>query len=441
LSSLHIEYLSPERLRPYPGNARSHSKKQIRQIAKSIERFGFNNPVLISDDLEVVAGHGRLEAAKLLGMAKVPTVRLSHMSAADRRAYVLADNRLAELSGWDRELLAIELQGLQDLKFEEIEVTGFSLGEIDAILDEATEKKAEPVGPEDEIPPAREVTVTRNGDLWLLGSHRLLCGDARVGLDYDRLLAGERADLVLTDPPFNVPIEGNVSGLGRVRHSNFVMASGEMSEREFTAFLATFLGCSAERSKDGAILFVFMDWRHVYELIGAGRETGLALKNLVVWSKDNAGMGTFYRSKHELVLVFKKGDAAHTNTFELGQYGRHRTNVWEYAGVNTFRSGRIDELAMHPTVKPTALVVDAIRDVTRRGEIVLDPFAGSGTTIIAAEKTGRIGRGIEFDAMYCDVIVRRWQQYTGKFARLEATGQTFEDTEAERLPACSHQEA
>jgi DNA modification methylase len=220
--------------------------------------------------------------------------------------------------------------------------------------------------------------------------------------------------------------------LGKVRHDEFAMASGEMSEAEFTAFLSTFLGFAKTHSRDGAILFVFMDWRHLFELTCAGREQDLVLKNLVVWAKDNAGMGTFCRSRHELVFVFKNGDAAHTNTFELGQHGRYRTNVWEYAGVNTFRTGRLDELAMHPTVKPVAMLADAIRDVTKRRAIVLDPFAGSGSTLIAAEKTGRQARCIEFEPKYCDVIVRRWQACTGKAATFEGIDLTFEDFEGAR---------
>jgi DNA modification methylase len=259
-----------------------------------------------------------------------------------------------------------------------------------------------------------------------------LCGDARSDSDYARLLEGQSADLVLTDPPFNVRVDGNVSGLGKVRHEEFAMASGEMSEGEFTAFLSTFLGCAKAHSKDGAILFVFMDWRHLFELTCAGREQGLVAKNLIVWAKDNAGMGTFYRSKHELVFVFKNGDGGHINTFELGQHGRYRTNVWEYAGVNTFRTGRLDELAMHPTVKPVAMLADAIRDVSKRGAIVLDPFAGSGSTLIAAEKTGRHARCIEYEPKYCDVIVRRWQAYTGKAATFDGTDLTFEDFESAR---------
>ena len=433
MSKLEIRYVSPDGLRPYTGNARTHSKKQIRQIADSIERFGFANPVLVSEDGEIIAGHGRLAAAKLLSLASVPVVVLADMTEADRKAYVMADNKLAELAGWDRDILAIELQFLQDVQFDDIEVTGFSLGEIDMILDEASEKSPQEPGPEDEIPAKfTQTSVSRKGDLWILGTHRLLCGDARAPSDYQRVLGGQVADLVLTDPPFNVPIDGHVSGLGKVKHQEFAMASGEMSEAEFTDFLSAFLACAKASSKDGAIMFVFMDWRHLTELSTAGRDTGLELKNLVVWAKDNAGMGSFYRSKHELCFVFKAGGASHTNTFELGQHGRYRTNVWQYAGVNTFRNGRLDELAMHPTVKPVAMIADAIRDVTRRAESVLDPFAGSGTTVIAAEKTGRRARAIEYDPGYCDVIVRRWQKYTGKTATLDGSDRTFEDIEGER---------
>src|SRR6266403_1943979 len=436
MSKLTIQYVSPEDVRPYAGDARTHSKRQIRQIADSIQRFGFANPVLVSGNREVVAGHGRLAAAKLLGLASVPIVVLADMTEADRRAYIIADNKLAELAGWDRDTLAIELQFLQDVQFDDIEVTGFSLGEIDMILDEASEKSPQESGPDDDVPAgATQNIVSRTGDLWILGTHRLLCGDAREPSDYQRLLEGQKADVVLTDPPFNVPIDGHVSGLGKVKHQEFAMASGEMSEGEFTDLLSSFLGCANARSKDGAIMFVFMDWRHLTELTPAGRDNDLDLKNLVVWAKDNAGMGSFYRSKRELCFVFKNGGASHTNTFELGQHGRYRTNVWEYAGVNTFRNGRLDELAMHPTVKPVTMIADAIRDVTRRGAIVLDPFAGSGSTLIAAEKTGRQARCIEYEPKYCDVIVRRWQAYTGKAATFDGIDLNFEDFEGARASA------
>jgi DNA modification methylase len=424
-----IEAMAVARLRPFAKNARVHSKKQIRQIADSIQRFGFTNPVLISDDDEIIAGHGRVQAAKLLGMESVPTLRLSHLNAAQRRAYVLADNKLALNAGWDREVLAIELQALADLEFD-VEVTGFSLAEIDVLLDEAREASPDPTHDAENTTPSLvdpALAVTRAGDLWLLGRHRLLCGDSRERETFERLLGDERADLIFTDPPYNVPIDRNVCGLGRIRHREFAMGAGEMSSEAFTAFLQGTLGHAAASCRDGAIAFVCMDWRHMGELLAAGRTVFSELKNLCVWNKTNGGMGSFYRSKHELVFVFKVGSAPHTNTFELGDSGRYRTNVWDYAGVNTLRRERREELAMHPTVKPVALVADAIKDCSRRGEITLDPFGGSGTTLIAAEKTGRQARLIEFDLAYCDQTLRRFEQVTGKKARLAATGQSFED--------------
>lgn len=439
MQSMEVELLPVKSLRPYPGNARTHSKKQIRQIATSIERFGFTNPVLVSDDNEIVAGHGRLEAAKLLGREKVPALRLSHLSAAQRRAYVLADNKLALNAGWDREVLAIELQALVDLDFD-VEVTGFSLAEIDLVLDEAGETSPEEKGDEaDRLAPVPELAaaVTRPGDLWLLGRHRLLCGDSRKAESFAVLMDGEPADLLFTDPPYNVPIDGHVCGLGRIRHREFAMGAGEMSASAFTAFLQETLGHAARSARDGAIAFVCMDWRHMGELLTAGGAVFSELKNLCVWNKTNGGMGTFYRSKHELVFVFKVGSTPHTNTFGLGDTGRYRTNVWDYAGVNTLKAERSEELAMHPTVKPVALVADAIRDCSRRGEIVLDPFGGSGTTLIAAQKTGRLARLIEFDPAYCDGILRRFEQVTGKQARLAGSGKVFEDVAEERLASAA----
>jgi DNA modification methylase len=429
-----IEYVEVSRLRPCPRNARTHSRKQVRQIADSIRRFGFTNPVLIGDDGEIIAGHGRVEAAKLLRMDGVPSVRLSHLDAVQRRAYVIADNKLALNAGWDHELLAIELQALIDLDFG-VEITGFSLAEVDLVLDEARDSATDPnLDAEDEVAPhadARSAT-TRPGDLWWLGRHRLLCGDSRSREAFDLVLEGERADLVFTDPPYNVPIDGHVCGLGRIRHREFAMGAGEMSREDFTAFLQVTLGHAAGFCRDGAIAFVCMDWRHMGELLAAGEAVFSELKNLCVWNKTNGGMGSFYRSKHELVFVFKVGNASHTNTFGLGDTGRYRTNVWDYAGVNTLRRGRAEELALHPTVKPVALVADAIKDCSRRGELVLDPFAGSGTSLIAAEKTGRRACLIEFDPAYCDRILCRFERITGKQPRLAATGQACEVVAEER---------
>jgi DNA modification methylase len=420
-------------LKSAPGNARTHSKKQIRQIAESIRRFGFTNPVLIDDGHQILAGHGRVAAAQSLGMTEVPCVRLDGMSDTEKRAYVLADNKLALNAGWDVEMLAIELQDLVNLDFD-LAITGFDVPEVDMLLSQATEASTKPTGLEDDHPepPTVADVVTRPGDLWLLGRHAVLCGDAKDPAAIEVLMAGQRADMVFTDPPYNVPIDGHVSGLGRTRHREFAEASGEMSSEAFTTFLEATLGAAAAACRDGAIVYVCMDWRHLGEVIAAGHTVFSELKNICVWAKTNGGMGTFYRSQHEMVLVWKVGAAPHTNTFGLGDKGRYRTNVWNYAGVNTFKSERMEELALHPTVKPVAMVADAIRDVSNRGELVLDTFGGSGTTLISAEKTGRRARLMELDPAYCDVIVRRWQKLTGKSATLASSGTTFETMDEER---------
>jgi DNA modification methylase len=429
-----IEMVAVAKLRPYARNARTHSRKQVAQIADSIKRFGFTNPVLIGDGNEIVAGHGRVLAAKQIGMADVPVLRLTHLSADERRAYVLADNKLALNAGWDQDLLAIELQALIDLEFD-VTVTGFSLAEVDLTLDRAREASSATPDGADAVPALAELPISRAGDLWLLGRHRLLCGDARSPADVARLLGGNRADLIFTDPPYNVPVNGHVSGLGRVTHREFAFASGEMSPAEFTQFLKTTLGNAADVARDGAIAFVCMDWRHMRELMDAGEAVFSELKNLCVWNKTNGGMGSFYRSKHELVFVYKVGAAPHTNAFGLGETGRYRTNVWDYPGISSLGANRAEELAMHPTVKPVALVADAIRDCTRRGEAVLDLFGGSGSTLMAAETCGRQSFLLELDPLYCDTIVRRWQTYTGKQATLEATGQLFDDVAIECAPS------
>ncbi|MDO8432184.1 MAG: DNA methyltransferase [Candidatus Binatus sp.] len=428
-----IEVLTIGSLKPYARNPRTHSDKQINQIARSIRQFGFTNPILIDPELGVIAGHGRIEAAKLLGISEVPTIRLDHMTEAQKRAYVIADNRLAENAGWDRELLALELQYLSDLELDfDATITGFDTPEIDVLIQglnlDGTSDQTE------EIPEVdRSVTpVSRLGDLWELGDHRVLCADATEAASFDYLLEAQRAQMVFVDPPYNVPIDGHVCGLGAIKHREFQMAAGEMSEPQFIEFLKTTLGHLATFSIDGSIHFVCMDWRHCFELTSAGRDVYDELKNLCVWNKDNGGMGSLYRSKHELVFVFKRGSAAHINNIELGRHGRYRTNVWDYAGINTMRAGRMDDLAMHPTVKPTALVADAILDCSTRRGIVLDCFGGSGTTLLAAEKTGRRAYLMELDPAYVDVTIQRYQKLTGKVANHAATGATFADTRAER---------
>lgn len=421
-------------LRPYPGNARTHSNEQIRQIADSIEAFGFWNPVLIDVNYEIVAGVGRVGAAGLLGWETVPTLLVTDLTQAQLRAYRITDNRLAENAGWDEEILAIEFQALQELELDfDLSVTGFVAPKIDLLIQSlAAEEDAD-----DEIPPIQDdsPSITRLGDLWQLGEHLLICADARDAAAYSVLMGGELAGQVITDPPYNVKIDGNVCGNGAVRHPEFVMASGELSEQEFRELLEIVLDLMVQFSRDGSLHYVFMDWRHVGGLLTVGAATYTELKNFCVWNKDNAGMGSFYRSKHELLPVFKNGSAAHVNNIELGRHGRNRTNVWDYPGASSMHEGRLDDLRLHPTVKPVALIADAILDASNRGDIVLDPFGGSGTTIVAAEQTGRQARVIELDPRYVDVAIRRWQQLNNKEATLADSGVSFDDIARLRIAA------
>lgn len=426
---LTVELALVEGLEPHARNARTHDKKQIAQIVSSYRQFGVVSPILVAEDGTIIAGHGRVLAAKELGLQEIPAIRLSHLTDDERRAFVIADNRLAEMAGWDKDLLALELQSLSDLDLDfDLEITGFDGAELDRLLSLDASAKTDVA---DETPPIEDVAVTRLGDVWIMGDHRLICGSALSASDYDTLMAGEKARMVFTDPPYNVPIDGHAGGKGKAERREFVMASGEMSSSSFQAFLKDSLKAAADVSEDGSIHFVCMDWRHLREVIDAGLDAIGEWKNLITWVKDNGGMGTFYRSQHELILAFKKGTAPHINTFGLGDTGRYRTNVWRYPGVNTFGPGRDEALAMHPTVKPVALVADAIKDVSRRKDIVLDPFAGSGTTIMAAQRTGRRARLIELDPLYCDVICRRWRAATGKPAISAATGQGFESREGD----------
>jgi len=432
-NALNIEYAAVAALTENPRSARRHPKKKITQLADSIRRLGFNVPLIVDAAGLVLAGHARLAAAKLVGIDEVPVVRLAHLSEVEAHAFMLADNKFALNACWDFEVLAHELKELVDVGFDAV-LTGFSEAEIDLTICSAEEAKAIKTAscPENLIPEAPTVPVTQHGDTWSLGRHRLLCGDARDPTAYKRLLQGEVADMAFTDPPYNCPIPGHVSGLGKVVHENFAMACGEMSEREFVGFLGLSLSLVAGSCRDGAIAYVFMDWRNIAALVEAGRAVFSELKNIVVWDKGRGGMGAFYRSQHELVAVFKVGTAPHINNFGLGETGRHRTNVWNYPGVSALSKSGADALEMHPTVKPVELIVDALKDCSRRGEIVLDPFAGSGSIMIAAEKCGRVARLIEFDPRYCDTIVARYERFTGKLARLGSSGQTLDEVVEER---------
>jgi DNA modification methylase len=434
-----IVYRPVDQLKLDPANPRRHSKKQVRQIANSIELFGFIVAILTDRYGNVIAGHGRLLAAKLLGITEVPTLCLDHLTSAQARAFMIADNRLTENSVWDDRLLAEQLKDLSLLGLDfDIEVTGFDMGEIDLRIASLGEPCDPSDDPADVLPEApTSLPVSKMGDLWQVNQHRVLCGNALDNEAFATLLGDDRAAMVFTDPPYNVPIDGHASGLGAIHHRPFPMASGEMDRPEFTAFLRAAFRNLAEFSIDGSLHYVCMDWRHIEEGMNAGREVYTELKNLCVWAKDNPGMGSLYRSGHEFVFVFKHGRSAHRNNVQLGGFGRNRSNVWRYPGANSFARGGAEGnlLALHPTVKPVALVADAILDCSARGDIVLDAFLGSGTTVIAAERTGRRCYGLELDPAYVDTIVRRWQALTGGAAHHAASGRTFDDLVREPEPA------
>jgi DNA modification methylase len=415
---------------PDPRNPRKHGRAQISAIAKSIEAFGFNAPILVDKDNKIVAGHGRYEAAKLLGLDEVPVILLDHLTSTQAKAYMLADNKLTDRSTWDDNKLAIQLKELSDLVLDfDIEAIGFEPPEIDLriqSLDSALEDA------DDQFELAAGPVVSRTGDLWLLGSHRLYCGNALDVTSYDALSNGEKASAAITDAPYNVRIDGHVSGNGRITHREFAMASGEMSEAEFADFLHQTFQRIIAYCRDGALIYSFMDWRHMAEILAAGRAANLDLLNLCVWAKTNGGMGSLYRSRHELVFVFKSGEDPHTNNIQLGRFGRNRSNLWNYPGANSFaRNSPKKQLDSHPTVKPIALVADAILDCTKRNDIVVDPYLGSGTTILAAERTGRRCHAIEIDGRYVDTAIRRWEQLTKQEAK-DINGRTFAQTRSDR---------
>lgn len=426
-----IQFVSIETLSPNPRNARTHSKKQLKKIAASIRSCGFIGAIIVDETGTILAGHGRWLAAQMVGLAEVPTVRIDHLSPARKRAYVLADNRIAEQAGWDREILAIEFGELGELLPSEglhISLTGFDAGEIDAVIGDMEDGNSDPVDAPIEV---QNRAVSRRGELWSLGKHRLLCGDARSPGDLLRLMGGERAAAVITDPPFNRAMR-DIGGRGKVKHSEFACASGEMSILEFSEFNKTTLGNAVQVSLDGAVHYIFTDWRHVRELLEVTDELYGDMLNLCIWNKTNAGQGSFYRSQHELIIVCRAGTAPHQNNVELGRFGRNRSNVWTYAGVNSFGAGRLDALRQHPTVKPATMISEALRDCTAKGDSVLDIFAGSGTIFLAAEKVGRRGFGLEIEPRYVDLAIKRWEAFTKADAVFAENGRTFSEISALR---------
>ena len=418
MHELTLQYRSLDKLTPCPTNARMHSARQVAQIAKSIEATAFANPILIDEEGVIIAGHGRLLAAKKLKLTEAPVIVIPGLTEAQKRVLRVADNKIALNSSWDVDLLKVELQEIiiSDL---DVEITGFEIGEIDVFLAE------QPDPAEDVVSPAVENAVTKPGDIWLLGKHRLGCGDVRETDALIKLMNGAVADAAFLDPPYNVPIDGYATGRGQHRHREFEVGCGEMSAAEFTEFLGAVFDRCASVSHDSAVHFICMDHHHTGELITAADQAYAHRLNICVWSKNNAGLGKLYRSQHELIFVYRVGETQHRNNVQLGKHGRYRTNIWEYPSVNGFSGTRKHDLSLHPTVKPVAMVADAIQDVTKPGDIVLDTFMGSGTTLIAAERTGRVCYGLEIDPHYVEVALDRWAALTGQDPVLEATGETL----------------
>lgn len=419
-------------VRPFPGNPKIHGKRQLAALSKSIMTMGFLNPILVDEKGEILAGHGRYEAARLAGLERVPTIEIAHLTPAQKKAYRIADNRLSEIdASWSMERLTQEVADILTLDADfDLGLTGFDADELELKLDVADGQEND--GDDDDVPAPATHAVSALGDLWLIGEHRLLCGDALEEQSYRHLMDGDRAAMVFADSPYNVPINGHVSGLGKHRHREFLQGAGEMSEAAFQQFLLRFMLHCGRYARKGALHYLCMDWRHIGLLLNAGGVAYDDLVNLCVWVKSNGGMGSLYRSQHELVAVFKHGKGPHRNNVMLGASGRNRTNVWNYAGMNSPSAERDEALAMHSTVKPLALVLDAILDVTARGDIVLDPFGGSGTTLIAADKCGRVARLIELDPLYCDVILGRAARALCVAPRLADTGETMAEVAARR---------
>src|SRR5260370_2567493 len=409
-------------------NLRRHSPSKLAALRRSIATFGVFVPIVVDRAGNVLSGRARLACAIDLGLHEIPVIVVSHLTDIEKRLFALADNRIPELSTWDLPMLKLEIQelSLPDLDLD-LSITGFDTAETDRILG-STSSDAEEA--DDTVPELKALATTRLGDLWLLGRHKVYCGSALEEDSYHVLLGRERAQMVVTDPPYNVAIVGHVRNSG-TSHREFVEASGEMSEEEFTRFLGRFLEQIKHVAEDGAIIYVFMDHAHSLELQVAAYPFFGKQKNVCVWVKDNAGMGSFYRSQHELVYVFKNGTAAHINNFNLGEKARYRTNAWHYPGATTGHD-RHEALNIHPTVKPCSMFVDAILDCSHRGGIILDCFGGSGTTVIAAERTGRKARVLELDPLYVDLIVRRWQAATGDIAVHAETSAKFDEVISDR---------
>ncbi len=434
---LSIIMLSIEQIAPFQNNPRKHPPKQIAMLESAIRKFGFNNPLLLAPassspggpkkpSYELIAGHARVIAARNIGMTTLPVIILPHLSEAERRAYRIADNAIALKGEWSLELLKTELEFVYNFDVEfDAKALGFEAPEVDAILfGEEDEDSGPGRGPD-----RSRAAISMLGTIWSVEHHRIMCGSSLDSDVWLSLMAGKLADLVLSDMPFNVPVSGHITGSGNFEE--FAMASGELSEAEFAEMIAKALTLQAEHARDGSLSYQFIDWRSVELMIREGRKVYNTLINLCVWVKSAAGMGSTYRSQHELIPVFRKGKTSHRNNVELGKHGRYRTNIWEYSGCTGFSAERKANLAMHPTVKNTQMIADAIMDSTGPGDLVVDAFIGSGTTALAAERIGRICYGIEIDPHYTDLAVSRLIEATGGDAA-DQNGRSYRELLAER---------
>lgn len=430
-SQLLITYVLLSVLKLDPNNPRVHTPRQIRQISRSLQAFGFIVPILVDAFYRIIAGHGRYLAAGLLRMPEVPIIMIEHLTPAQLEAFQIADNALSDNSDWGKVQLGLNLKHLSVDNIDLLEVTGLDTAIIDLAIEQfETSTMGDEDHADDIVETLQNIPVSQAGDIWSMGNHRLMCGDARNLSDFRRLMGKRKARTAFIDVPYNVRIAGHVSGKGSIVHREFEMAAGEMSSSEYTAFLTESFGPLTAFCVDGSLHYVCIDSQHMGEVLAAGRDVYDCLKACCIWVKDNAGMGSLYRSQHEMIFVFKSGTAPHRNNIELGRHGRTRTNVWKYPGANSFSGRNTDEgnlLALHPTVKPVQLVADAILDSTARGDIVIDSFIGSGSTLIAAERTGRFCYGVELDPLYLDVTIRRWQRHTGAHAIHAVSGKRFDD--------------
>ena len=430
-AEVRVQYVAPDELKPALRQVRHRTLTQTKRLARSISEFGFLVPILVDQGMHIVAGHGRWEAAKLLELTSLPIIRVEHLTEAQLRLFSIADNKLPEGVRWDSDALRIELAEIELLAPElDLSSSGFEIAEIDTLYGRARTDELSDL--DEPVAVTADEPVNHVGDVWKLGRHMLGCGDARDAELIANLVAGRQVRALVSDPPWNLKIKGLVSGKGKVKHDDFVMAAGEMSKASFVGLLTDFLAAAQPCLIDGALLFIFIDWRNLDALTAATVTRNLEQKNLLVWCKANAGLGSLYRSRHELIGLYKHGEEPHTNNIQLGRYGRNRSNILFYPGVNSFGKEREAALATHPTCKPISLLADLLLDASAPGELILDPFGGSGATLIAAEKTGRTACLTELDPRYADAIVRRFEKVNGRAAIHTDSGLSFAEVAARR---------